>query len=145
MRTLAVWIVVFAVAAVASLAKDETVEALKAKVDSTPVQDQPPLCIHIAELQLRNADTFYTEGHIDEARDAVQDIVVYSAKARDGAKESQKNLKRVEISVRKMADKLADIKRTLAFEDQAPVDDAIQRLQEIRTSLLNEMFKKEKK
>jgi len=145
MRTLAVWIVVFTIAVVASAAKDEAVEVLKSKVESTPVQDQAPLCVRIAQLQLRNVDTLYTEGHVEQARDALHDIVVYSAKARDTAKTSRKHLKRVEIDVRKMAEKLADIKRTLAFDDQPPVEEAIQRLQEIRTTLLEEMFKKEKK
>jgi hypothetical protein len=42
-----------------------------------------------------------------------------------------------------MADKLRDIKRTLAFEDQPPVQQAIDRLEDIRTTLLKEMFAKE--
>ena len=41
-----------------------------------------------------------------------------------------------------MADKLRDIKRTLAFEDQPPVEQAIHRLEDIRTTLLKEMFAK---
>jgi hypothetical protein len=36
--------------------------------------------------------------------------------------QTKKHLKNVEIDVRKMAEKLRDIKRTLAFDDQAPVD-----------------------
>jgi hypothetical protein len=54
-------------------------------------------------------------------------------------------LKNVEIAIRKMSEKLNDIKRTLAFEDQPAVADAVRRLEDIRTSLLSEMFKKEKK
>jgi hypothetical protein len=44
-----------------------------------------------------------------------------------------------------MAEKLRDIKRTLAFEDQPPVEQAIRRLEDIRTTLLKEMFAKENK
>jgi hypothetical protein len=44
-----------------------------------------------------------------------------------------------------MAEKLRDIKRTLAFEDQPPVIQAIDRLEDIRTTLLKEMFAKENK
>src|ERR1019366_3263180 len=44
---------------------------------------------------------------------------------------------------RKMAEKLRDIKRTLAFDDQPPVEQAIRRLEDIRTTLLKEMFAKE--
>jgi hypothetical protein len=39
---------------------------------------------------------------------------------------------------------LRDVKRTLAFEDQSTVDQAVQRLEEVRTSLLKQMFGKEK-
>ena len=42
-----------------------------------------------------------------------------------------------------MAEKLRDIKRTLAFEDQPPVEHAIRRLEDIRTTLLKAMFAKE--
>jgi len=44
-----------------------------------------------------------------------------------------------------MADKLRDVKRTLAFDDQAPVDKAIHDLEDVRTTLLKEMFAREKK
>jgi hypothetical protein len=44
-----------------------------------------------------------------------------------------------------MAEKLRDIKRTLAFEDQAPVEQAVRRLEDVRTTLLKEMFAKEDK
>ena len=99
---------------------------------------------------MRNADKFYVDGGIDKAGAAVDEIVTYSEKARDAAAQTKKHLKNVEIDVRKMAEKLRDIKRTLAFDDQAPIDQAIRRLEDIRTSLLKEMFasdkdKKEKK
>jgi hypothetical protein len=44
-----------------------------------------------------------------------------------------------------MADKLRDIKRTLALEDQPPVEQAIGRLEDVRTALLKEMFANDKK
>jgi hypothetical protein len=40
---------------------------------------------------------------------------------------------------------LRDIKRTLAFDDQAPVEQAIRRLEDVRTSLLKAMFAKDNK
>jgi hypothetical protein len=126
-------------------AKDETVDELKARLDSARPEDRPELCVRIARQQLRNADKLYTEGKPDAARTAVDDLVTYSEKARDAATQTQKHLKNVEIDVRKIADKLRDIKRTLAFEDQAPVDQAIRRLEDIRTALLKEMFAKDNK
>jgi len=144
MRILAVTLLL-ALAASVCQARDESVDALKSRLQNSSAQDRPGLCIEIAQRQLQNADKFYTEGDVGDARLAVDDIVTYSEKARDAAKDAKKHLKRVEIAVRKIAEKLADIKRTLAFEDQPPVEQAIQRLQDVRTSLLQEMFKKEKK
>jgi hypothetical protein len=144
MRKLAIWMFLLALAA-GSAAKDETVDELKSRLQNANPQDRPTVCVQIARLQLRNADKLYTDGKVEQARAAVDDIVTYSGQARDAATQSRKHLKNVEIAVRKISEKLRDIKRTLAFEDQPPLEQAIQRLEEIRTSLLKEMFKKEKK
>ncbi len=126
-------------------AKDEPVGELKSRVESARPEDRPGLCIQIAREQLRNADKLYSDGQTEQARTAVDDIVTYSEKARDSAAQTKKHLKNVEIALRKISEKLRDIKRTLAFEDQPPVDQAIKRLEDIRTSLLKEMFSKDKK
>jgi hypothetical protein len=145
MRRLALYALLLALASAYGAAKDEPVDELKARFESARPEDRPDLAIEIARHQLRNADKFYTEGKVDQARAAVDDIVTYSEKARDAALQTKKHLKNVEIEARKMAEKLRDIKRTLAFEDQPPVEQAVRRLEDIRTTLLNEMFAKEKK
>ena len=126
-------------------AKDETVDELKSRLESARPEERPELCIQIALHQLRNADKLYSNGNVDQARGAGDDIVTYSEKARDAATQTKKHLKNVEIDVRKMAEKLRDIKRTLVFDDQAPVEQAIRHLEDIRTSLLKEMFAKDNK
>jgi hypothetical protein len=144
MRRLAFAMLLLALAS-AYGAKDETVDELKSRFESARPEDRPELGIRIAQHQLRDADKLYSEGNADRARADVDDIVTYSEKARDAAIQTKKRLKNVEIDVRKMAEKLRDIKRTLAFEDQAPVEQAIHRLEDIRTTLLKEMFAKEDK
>ena len=141
-------ILVFLIAStlvVCATAKDETVDQLKARFESARPEDRPELAIRIAQHQLRSADKFYGEGNIEQGRVAVDDIVTYSEKARDAATETKKHLKNIEIDARKMAEKLRDIKRTLAFEDQPPIEQAIRRLEDIRTALLQEMFAKDNK
>ena len=144
MRRLAFAMILLALAS-AYGAKDETVDELKSRFESARPEDRPELGIRIAQHQLRDADKLYSEGNADPARADVDDIVTYCEKARDAAIQTKKRLKNVEIDVRKMAEKLRDIKRTLAFEDQAPVEQAIHRLEDIRTTLLKEMFAKEDK
>jgi hypothetical protein len=145
MRRFALTVLLLALASSYGAAKDETVDELKARVPGARLEDRPELCIRIAQHQLRNADKLYTEGQVDQARAAVDDIVTYSEKARDAALQTKKHLKNVEIDVRKIADKLRDVKRTLAFDDQPPVEQSIRRLEDVRTTLLKEMFAKENK
>jgi hypothetical protein len=144
MRSFAIWILVLSFIAGTPAAGDETLEELKSRVENAPPQDLPRLRIRIARLQLRNADKFYKDGDVEHARAALDEIVTYSEQARDSAVETKKHLKNVEITVRKIAERLRDMKRTLAPEDQAPIDQAVQRLEEVRTSLLQRMFSKDK-
>jgi polyhydroxyalkanoate synthesis regulator phasin len=125
--------------------KDIDIEQLKSRVQSARVEELPSLCTQIAKKQAESADNLYKEGKVDEARAAVDDIVNYSDKARDAAIRSGKKVKDTEIAVRKMAEKLRSIKRTLAFEDQAPVQSAIDRLEQMRTDLFDRMFGKKQK
>lgn len=133
-----------AVALSAWAGKQETLEQLKARVDATRIEEQPRLCVEIAERQLESANRLYNDGKVDPAREAVDDVVKYVEKARDAAVKSGKGLKNTEISVRKMAARLRDLKRSLNFEDQPPVEAAAQRLEDVRTDLLVRMFGKRK-
>ena len=129
-------------------ALEEAVDSLKSRLPRASTEDRAEISIRVAQMQLRNADRLYSEGHVDQARAAVDDVAVYFEKARDAAIESKKHQKTVEIAARKMAEKLRDIKRTIAFEDQPSVEQAIRRIEDVRTALLKEMFaenKKEKK
>lgn len=130
---------------VAAAVADESIEQLKVRASAASEGDRAQIYLRIAQLQLKSADHLFDEGNAAKALAAVEEVAEFSEKARDSAKESNKHLKQVEIGARRMAEKLKDIKRTLAFEDQAPVEKAIQRLEDVRTTLLREMFKKEKK
>ena len=125
-----------------SSAKDETIPQLISRAEAAHLEDRPPIFAEIAELQLRNADQLYNEGKTDEAQAAVKDVINYSDKAADAAARSGKKLKNTEIAMRKMAEKLRDIKRSLSFDDQPPVQSAIEHLEDLRTDLLNRMFGK---
>jgi hypothetical protein len=124
--------------------KTETLQELMARADSARVEDRPALCVEIAERQLKSADELYTAGKVEDAQAALKDVMTYSEKAHDAAIQSGKKLKNTEIDFRKMAAKLRDIKRSLNFDDQAPVQAAADRLENLRTDLLSHMFGKGK-
>ena len=136
--------VLLATSCLAFAYKTETLQELIARAQSAKVEDQPALYVDIAERQLKAADELYTGGKIDDARTAVQDVVTYSERAHDAAIQSGKKLKNTEIAFRKMAAKLRDIKRSLNFDDQAPLQTAADRLESLRTDLLSHMFGKGK-
>jgi hypothetical protein len=119
-----------------------TIEELKARVADASIADRPVLCIHISELQLDAADRFYVAGDSEKAQAALADVVAFSELARDSSIQAHKHEKPSEIAIRKMARKLADIKHTVSHEDQAQVQNTIDRLQRIRDDLLAAMFPK---
>ena len=148
MRSLAIWTLLLTVAAIAATAapssRDESIDELKVRAKNALPQDRPGLFLQVAERQLRQAGMLYKDGDVELAHAAVDEIVAYSEQARDAAIQSKKHLKNVEIGVRKIAERLRDIKRTISVEDQPSVDSAVQRLEEMRTLLLKQMFSKEK-
>jgi hypothetical protein len=70
--------------------------------------------------------------------------VSFSKKATDASIETGKRLKNTEIALRKMVAKFGDVKRTVAFEDQAPIQQTMDELEKMRTALLSTMFGKKK-
>jgi hypothetical protein len=117
---------------------------LEAKAEAARLEDRPRIYLEIAQRQLDSANQSYKAGQSDAGRAAVDDVTRYAGKACDAAIQSGKKLKNTEIVVRKMADKLRDIKRTVNFDDQAPVQQAADQLETMRTELLSHMFGKGK-
>jgi len=144
MRPLALWMLPVLLAS-SFAAVPQSIDDLKARADNARPEERIGICLQIARQQLNRADKLFTDGDAVQAHAAVRDVVTYSQKAGTAASQTKKHQKDVEISIRKLAEKLRDIKRTLAFEDQPGVEKAIQELESIRTALLKEMFSKEKK
>jgi hypothetical protein len=145
MRSLFILTILFAAVAGVSAAREQSIDDLKSHARNAQPQDRPGLCMQIAEHQLRNADKLYRDGDSEQAHLAIDDIIAYSEQARESAVATKKHLKNVEISVRKIAEKLRDVKRSVSIEDQPVVQHAVERLEDIRTTLLKQMFSKEKK
>jgi hypothetical protein len=98
--------------------------------------------VHIAQKQLAEADKLYAASEIEKGQAALTDVVAFSELARDYAIQSHKYQKQTEIAARTMTRKLTDLMHSLGRDDQAPVRDAINRLQRVRDDLLTAMFPK---
>src|SRR5665811_1225030 len=140
--TVTLVVVLAAVTAHAASNNDLSVEQLKAKLSSTSVGDRPHLCVQIAQKQLAEADKQYAAADFEKGQAALTDVVAYSELARDYAIQSHKYQKQSEIAVRTMARKLTELMHSLGHDDQAPVRDAVNRLQQVRDDLLMAMFPK---
>jgi hypothetical protein len=143
-------LVLLAAASLAALPRalafnDENLEQLIARSESASAGDRPALYIKIARLQAESADRLYQAGDPDAGNKALSDVVAYSQKASDAAASTGKKLKDTEIALRKMAEKFRDVKHNLPFDDQAPVQQAIDSLEKMRTDLLSAMFGKKGK
>jgi len=133
------------VLAFASAHNDESLGQLIARADAAPPGEKPSLYIKIARYQADAADKAYMEGDSDAGNKALGDVVTYSEKASDAAGTTGKKIKDTEIALRKMSEKFRDVKHNLPFDDQAPVQQAIDRLEKMRTDLLSVMFSKKGK
>jgi hypothetical protein len=143
MRSWSVVITALVVLAAGALARaQEPLDQMIKRADAAPEHQRALLYAEIAERQLHAADQLYGSGQIEAARAAVGDVVAYSEKAADASARTASRLKQTEIALRKMAAKLRDIRRTISFEDQKPVEEAADRLEKLRTGLLAKMFNK---
>ena len=115
---------------------------LKARVGNAGIADRPPLCLRISERQLDVADRLYLAGDSDKAQATLTDVVAFAELARDYAIHSHKHEKQSEIAIRKMARKLGDLKHSVSHDDQAEIQNSVDRLQRIRDDLLAAMFPK---
>ncbi len=139
-------LVLLAVVSLARFARaDDALQQQIARADSAPPSERPALYIRIAHQQADDADKLYQQGDAEAGNKALNDVVTYAGKASDAAATTGKRLKDTEIAVRKMSEKFRDVKRTLPFEDQAPVQQAIDSLEKMRTDLLAVMFGKKGK
>jgi soluble cytochrome b562 len=128
-----------------AVAKDVSIEDLKTRAANARPDERVNLCLEIAERQVKAADKLYNEGNVEAAQAAIRDIVSYSRQAGQAASQTGHHVKNTEIAMRKMTHHLADIKRNVAFENQAPLQTAIETLEKIRTDLLDSMFGKKAK
>lgn len=137
-----VWALVVVSTARATPSGEPTVEDLKDRLASASIRDRPHLCVQIAQKQLAAADKLYAASDVEKGQAALTDVVAYSELARDYSIQSRKHEKQTEIAARTMIRKLTDLVHSLAHDDQAPVRDAINRLERVRDDLLKAMFPK---
>lgn len=118
---------------------------LQAQAEAAQGKKRAELFMEVAEQRLDQASRLFNEGKGDEAHEAVKKSVAASQEAGDAARKSHKRLKQTEISVRLIVRRLTDLSNTLEFDDREAIKPSLEKLEEIRRQLLEEMFGKKKK
>lgn len=124
----------------AALAADPSVSELKAKLSSASIKERTHLCLHIAEMQMAAADKLFAADEMTQAQNALNDVVSYSELARDYSIQSRKYQKQTEIAVRGITRRLGELVHAMPHDYQAPLRDALNKLQHVRDDLLSAMF-----
>ncbi len=130
--------------AISGMAADKPVESidqLKARAAAAEKSKQVDLYIELARRQLETANDLYNS-NADQAREMFLASADSAEHAGQASVDSNHHLKQTEIKLREIAHRMSDIRRTWAFEDRAPLDPALQRVEAARTKLLDRMFKK---
>lgn len=122
-------------------AREEDLDRLKAEARE---KDHPKLYAEVVRRQVEIANDLYTEGDIEKAQTVLTEIVSYTGKCVDSARAtpSSRRLKDAELTLSKAARRLEEVRRSLAFDEQPPVKDVVDRIEKARRALLELMFKK---
>jgi hypothetical protein len=139
-RIATLFVFVLAALLLSSAANQETLEQLKARAQKASKGEQPRLFVEVARRALQEADDAFNAGDSDRAQAGVRDVVSYSESAAEAARASRKHVKRTEISLREIARRLDQMGHTVNFDDRPPIKAAVERLEQLRTELLAQMF-----
>ena len=94
----------------------------------------------VVQQEIAIADQYFNDGDVDKGQAAVDDAVHYAELAGTALHKDSKHLKEAEIILREAGRQLEEIRRSLAYDDQAPVQKAEDRLEKIRHAVLAQMF-----
>lgn len=123
----------------------DNVAELKAKAEAAQGQKRAELFADLAYEYVELADHHFTEGRPGQGHATVELVLQAAERAREAALDLRRKIKKTELKLRKTSRKLEDVRRSLAFEDQAPVGKAVERLHQIQDELLEAMFAPKKR
>jgi glutaredoxin 2 len=136
----AVLLVLLAASGLAVGKKDDSLQDLMTRADAANANQQPDLCMEVARRALDAGNDAYKAGNYNEFRTSLDQVQKYSEKAHAAAISSRKHLKSTEIKIRKVAERLKDVKSNVSYQDQPAVQGVIDKLEIFRTELLHSMF-----
>lgn len=120
------------------------VDELKRRAEHENEHSRGPVYVQIARELVEEANREYDNGEAEKAKSNIQEAVAYAEKAVSSARERGKKIKETEINLRKVSNRVEELRRSVASDEQPSLEEAHQRLEQLRTLLLDHMFGKEK-
>ena len=136
----AVALALLALTAASSGKKEETLEQLIARADAAKPDQQPDLYVEVAERQLKSLADASQGERWAEFRAQLQDVIKYCERAQATAIQSKKKVKRTEIRIRQISQRLRNMKLDVDSDDQPSVQAAVDKLEHFRAQLFRSMF-----
>jgi len=140
-KLLIVVMIATALLSVAATKQPETIDQLKTRAAASDKPKQAELYIELAKRQLEAANDQYNT-NVDQAKASFEESAKSAELSSQASLESNHKLKQIEIKLRELSHRMSDVRKTWAFEDRAPLDPAIQRVEAARNKLLDRMFQK---
>jgi tetratricopeptide (TPR) repeat protein len=119
-------------------------DALKQHAERQNEQSRGPIYIDIGRELVELANHQFENGEADKAQSNVKEAVSYAEKAVDSARQRGKKIKETEINLRKMSNRVEELRHSVAADEQPPLQEARSKLEQLRIQLLDHMFRKEK-
>ena len=105
---------------------------------------QSELYVDVAQRYANLANDHFSNSEWGKARDDIKSVVSYAEKARATVGRSEGHIKQTEIKMHKLQRRLEEVARATDVDDRAPVTAAAQHVEELRSELLDLLFRKDK-
>jgi len=122
---------------------EEPLEKLFAKPESGG-DKQAERYVDVARRYAEQANQHFSAGESDKAQDDLKNIVSYAEKARATVGRSDGRIKQTELKMHKLQRRLEEVARATDVDDRPPVTAAAEHVQELRSQLLDLLFRKDK-
>ena len=118
----------------------EELEKAKAKAEHASERDRCYENVEVVRVLVEVANEQFSAGDADQAQKTVKEATAYADRAKEASQHSGHKLKQAEITLRKAQRRLDDLRHTLAFEDQGPVEAALKQIEADRQEILRQVM-----
>ena len=143
-RLLVLWLALPILGAASEGNPQAELHELKERARTAKPADATLANARVVRQEIAIASQYFNDGDVDKGQAVVDEAVQYAETAEAAANKHSKHLKEAEIILREALRRLEEIRRTLAYDDQAPVQKAEDRMEKVRGTLLSQMFGAEK-